>query len=265
MIKLIIADDEPIIRNGMKDIIDWNALGYSLIGLAKDGMQALEFLEQEDIDVIITDIRMPFLDGLGLVKVIKRLYPEIYCILLSSYAEFEYAQQAIELDVFSYMIKPVDVNELEIILSDIKEDYNKRDQKQKYISKLELYIQQLEDFKDTNSLSSQSSEDELLDLGESYILKNYTKQDFSLTNVARYVGFEPSYFSRLFKKKYKIGFQDYIISLRIEKSKLLLGTGFHTATVVCELVGYENYSHFSSLFKKKVGVSPSSYIKLLNK
>ena len=121
-----------------------------------------------------------------------------------------------------------------------------------------------EGFQNVNTLSPLSSEDELLNLGEAYILEHYTEQGFSLSDVASHVGFESTYFSRLFKKKYKIGFQDYLISLRIEKGKLLLGSGFYTATTVCEMVGYENYSHFSSLFKKKVGVSPSKYINSLN-
>lgn len=131
------------------------------------------------------------------------------------------------------------------------------------ISKLELYIRQLEDFQNKNLFSHQKNDTDLLDLGEAYILKHYCEKEFSLTAVAQHVGFETSYFSRLFKQKYKIGFQDYIISLRIEKAKRLLGVGAYTVSAVCEMVGYENYSHFSSLFKKKVGISPGKYIETL--
>lgn len=263
MINTIIADDEPIIRNGMKDIVDWESLGFCLAGTAKDGMDALKYIEQEEIHVVITDIRMPFLDGLELIEIVKKLHPDIYCILLTSYAEFEYAKQAIDLGAYSYIIKPIDVDEFQKTLSNIKEDFEKRSRRNQYISKLELYIRQLEDFQNKNLFSHQKNDTDLLDLGEAYILKHYCEKEFSLTAVAQHVGFETSYFSRLFKQKYKIGFQDYIISLRIEKAKRLLGVGAYTVSAVCEMVGYENYSHFSSLFKKKVGISPGKYIETL--
>lgn len=260
MINVIIADDEPIIRNGMKEIVDWKSLDYNLIGVARDGMEALEHIEQEEIHVLITDIRMPFLDGLELIKIVKKLHPDIYCVLLTSYAEFNYAKQAIELGAYSYIIKPVDVIEFQNTLCNIREDFNKLSNRNKYISKLEVYIQQFEDFQNKSLFSTQNSDETLLDLGEAYILKHYCEKDFSLSAVARHIGFEPTYFSKIFKQKYKIGFLDYIISLRIEKAKRLLGTGLYSASAVCEMIGYENYSHFSSLFKKKVGISPSKYM-----
>lgn len=263
MINTIIADDEPLIRNGMKEIVDWNSMGYHLIGVAKDGIDALEFIEQEDVHVLITDIRMPFLDGLELIKIVKKLHPDIYCVLLTSYAEFQYAKQAIDLGAYSYVIKPVDINEFQSILLNIKEDFEKLNNRNKYISNLELYIQQLEHSQNESLFSTQSSDAGLLDLGEAYILKHYCEKDFSLSAVAQHIGFEPTYFSKLFKQKYKIGFLNYIISLRIEKAKRLLGTGLYTASSVCEMIGYENYSHFSSLFKKKVGISPSKYVETL--
>lgn len=263
MINTIIADDEPIIRNGMKDIVDWHSLGFRLTGTAKDGMDALKYIEQEEIHVVITDIRMPFLDGLELIKIVKKLHPDIYCILLTSYAEFEYAKQAINLGAYSYIIKPIDVDEFQKTLSNIKEDFEKCSRRKQYISKLELYIRQLEDFQNQNLFSHQKSDADLMDLGEAYILKHYCEKEFSLTAVSQHVGFDTSYFSRLFKQKYKIGFQDYIISLRIEKAKRLLGMGTYTVSAVCEMVGYENYSHFSSLFKKKVGISPGRYVETL--
>lgn len=265
MINVIIADDEPIIRNGMKEIVDWNSLGYHLAGVAINGMDALEYIEQEEVHVLITDIRMPFLDGLELIRIVKKLHPDIYCVLLTSYAEFEYARQAIELGAFSYIIKPIDIAEFQKILTNIKEDYQKRDRRNQYVSKLELYIKQLEDFNHNSLFPAQAGDENVMDLGEAYILKHYCEKDFSLSSVAQHIGFETTYFSKLFKQKYKIGFLDYIISLRIEKAKRLLSTGLYTASAVCEMIGYENYPYFSSLFKKKAGISPSKYYENLKK
>ena len=198
----------------------------------------------------ISSIRMPFLDGLELILIVKKLHPDIYCVLLTSYAEFEYARQAIELGAFSYIIKPIDIAEFQKILTNIKEDYQKRDSRNQYVSKLELYIKQLEDFNHNSPFPAQARDENVMDLGEAYILKHYCEKDFSLSSVAQHIGFETTYFSKLFKQKYKIGFLDYIISLRIEKAKRLLSTGLYTASAVCEMIGYENYPYFSSLLKK---------------
>lgn len=261
MINVILADDEPIIRNGMIHIVDWEALGYHLAEVAKDGMEALDYIERSNIQVLVSDIRMPFLDGLELIKIVKELHPDIYCILLTSYADFNYAKTAIELGIYSYLLKPVNVNELTHTLGSLKEELERIDMHKKYISNLESYIRQLETehggqeihFPDTVSSG----------LGEKFILRHYCDKDFSLSKVAQSVGFETTYYSKLFKQRYKIGFSDYIISLRIEKAKRLFATTLYTSAAVCDMIGYENYSYFSTLFKKKVGISPSKYLESL--
>lgn len=262
MINVILADDEPIIRNGMIHIIDWESLGYHLAEAAKDGMEALDYIEQSNIQVLVSDIRMPFLDGLELIKIVKELHPEIYCILLTSYADFNYAKKAIELGIYSYLLKPVNVDELTHTLGNLKEEIEKIDMHKKYVSNLESYIRQLDadHHRETVQLSGTAS----ADLGEKFILRHYCDKDFSLTKAAQSVGFEATYYSKLFKQRYKIGFSDYIISLRIEKAKRLFATTLYTSSAVCDLIGYENYSYFSTLFKKKVGISPSKYLESLD-
>ena len=100
MINILIVDDEPFIRQGLKILINWNFYGYNIIGEASNGNEAIKFVEKNKVDLIISDIKMPEMDGLGLAKNIYEKYNrKIKCIMLSGYYEFEYAKKAIKYGV----------------------------------------------------------------------------------------------------------------------------------------------------------------------
>ncbi|WP_223156812.1 response regulator transcription factor [Thermosediminibacter oceani] len=112
MLKLIIADDEPIVREGLKESVNWDELGLRVVGCARDGREALEIFTSCGCDVILTDIRMPFMSGLELTGRVKEIDPSVIVVLLSAYDEFRYAQEAIRLGAFDYILKPIDLDEL---------------------------------------------------------------------------------------------------------------------------------------------------------
>lgn len=112
MIRLLIVDDEQIIRESMSEIIDYASLGYELIGTAKNGMEAYDIICDEYPDVVITDIRMPILNGLELIEKAQKTDRHIAFILLSGYGEFEYAQKAMRYGVRHYLLKPTRKQEL---------------------------------------------------------------------------------------------------------------------------------------------------------
>jgi two-component system, response regulator YesN len=112
-LKVIIADDEPIVLEGLRWLIDWNSLGFELVGEAYDGEDALKLMEDCRPDLVITDIRMPVIDGLSLIGLASERYPLTQFIILSGYADFEYARQAIRHGVSYYLTKPLDDRELE--------------------------------------------------------------------------------------------------------------------------------------------------------
>ncbi len=114
--RVILVDDEEEIRRGIARRIDWKKLGFELIGDAENGQEALEKIEQLEPDVVMTDIRMPFMDGLTLCARIRQKYPSMKLLLFSGYDDFEYAKQAIKLNVSEYILKPVKMEELSGIL-----------------------------------------------------------------------------------------------------------------------------------------------------
>lgn len=118
--RIILVDDEEEVRKSIIRKIDWTAVGFAVVGDAENGEDALEKIENLEPDVVLTDIRMPYMDGLTLAERIRQKYPSMKIVIFSGYDDFEYAKQAIKLNVTEYILKPVNVEELTTILKRIK-------------------------------------------------------------------------------------------------------------------------------------------------
>ncbi|MCM3785220.1 response regulator [Neobacillus mesonae] len=118
--QVLIADDEPIIREGISESIHWSTLGMEVMGLAEDGAEALELTEQKAADIVLVDMNMPIMDGITFIQTLRERNQDCKCIIITGYDEFSYAQQAIRLGVEEYILKPVDPAELETVLRRIK-------------------------------------------------------------------------------------------------------------------------------------------------
>ncbi|MFY0758775.1 response regulator transcription factor [Metabacillus dongyingensis] len=144
-IKILIVDDEPIICQGLRLTIPWETYGIEVVGEAFDGKQALEYLFQHPIDIVLTDVRMPEMDGIQLAKAIYEQAPQTRVIVISGYEEFEYAREAFRWGVKDYLLKPVDIDELLKILQKLKVDIaleHESDQKQHH-DQIQQYFTQL--------------------------------------------------------------------------------------------------------------------------
>ena len=112
MIKVFLCEDEFVVREGIKKNIDWAGNGYEFIGEASDGELALPLIRKLEPDIVITDIKMPFMDGLELSRIIRKELPSIEIVILSGYEEFDYAKQAISIGVAQYLTKPISGDDL---------------------------------------------------------------------------------------------------------------------------------------------------------
>src|SRR5512136_1879210 len=117
--RLVFVEDEIVTREGVRDNVDWRGNGFEFCGEATDGEMALQLLEINRPDVLITDIKMPFMDGLQLSKIVRERMPWVEVVILSGHDEFEYAQKAIKLGVTEYLLKPVTVQDLHGVLQKI--------------------------------------------------------------------------------------------------------------------------------------------------
>lgn len=132
MYRFLIIDDEPVVREGISNTIDWPSHGFELVGACRDGREGLEALEALRPDVVLTDICMPFVDGLELASAIAEQYPTTRTILLTGYDEFEYAQEAIKLKVRDFLLKPITPAELRDVLDSVRAELDaERDNREK--------------------------------------------------------------------------------------------------------------------------------------
>ena len=123
MLKIFLAEDEVIVRETIKRMIPWENLGFELVGEAADGEMALPLLIRQQPDLLITDIKMPFMDGLTLARLAKKEVPGLKVVILSGYDDFNYAKQAINIGVEDYLLKPITKNALIERLTEIRSRY----------------------------------------------------------------------------------------------------------------------------------------------
>ena len=129
MYKVMLVDDEKLIIEGLKNIIDWNEIGLEVVDMALNGKEALDKFTENKVDIIITDINMPRMTGLKLIKNIRDINLETKFIILTGYDEFSYAKEAIKYGVENYILKPINEEELKETLIHIVKDLEKKDKK----------------------------------------------------------------------------------------------------------------------------------------
>ena len=144
MLKIFLAEDEVVVRETIKRMIPWEELGFELVGEAADGEMALPLLIRQKPDLLITDIKMPFMDGLTLAQLAKKEIPELKVVILSGYDDFNYAKQAIGIGVEDYLLKPITKNALIERLSEIRSRYEHEKTQKEYYEKFHREMQAYE-------------------------------------------------------------------------------------------------------------------------
>lgn len=174
MYKLILVDDEQEVREGILKKVEWEKYGFDIVGQAENGREALEIAERTDPDVVITDIKMPFMDGIRLSEELSRRFPTTKVIILTGFDEFEYAQKAVKLNVVEYVLKPVSANELVEILSRVKLLIDEEKARKEDINTLkEYYIKSLPILREkfmTTLITNKLHRSEIMEKAQSYNL-----------------------------------------------------------------------------------------------
>lgn len=246
MYTILLAEDEVKIREGLKTILEDIIGGFQVVGEAANGKEAQRFLETQVPDVLITDIRMPEMQGLDLIHRIREVYPEIFIIIISGYSDFTYARSAIKYGVSDYLLKPVDRVELTLAMEKIKRELDLR----KHQIKHGMTVNKETDNKETEKFIIRKVKE---------IVIRRLEQDISLQYVAEQVHMNHRYLSVLFKSETGQNFSDYVTELRIEKAKVLLKDTHLNIENVAECCGYLNAKYFMSVFKQSTGKTPTSF------
>lgn len=148
MIKVFLVEDEPIIRKGIRDNIDWAANGFQFVGEGGDGEYAYPLILETDPDILVTDVKMPFMDGLELSRLVKKAIPDIKIVILSGYNEFDYAKEAIKMGISDYILKPVTsaalVEALRRVADTIREEREREKLLERYFASYKKYTEFLD-------------------------------------------------------------------------------------------------------------------------
>ena len=135
--KVILVDDEEEVIDVMEAKIRWSELGFEVVGSATNGVKALELVEKLQPDVVLTDIKMPYMDGLELARRVRADYPNIYIMLCTGFDEFEYAKEAVHLEIKEYMLKPINAVELSECLTRLKDTLDKEREEKLNVRRLQ--------------------------------------------------------------------------------------------------------------------------------
>lgn len=248
MYQLLVVDDEYEIRNGLCKYFPWEETGFRVAGQVGSGQEALAFLANHPVDLVLCDIIMPVMSGLELAEKLRISYPSVRVCFLTAHKDFAFAQRAVSLNAIQYILKSASSAELLNIFRGIQQE----------LDKTALTAAPVQSAAVPATLGSAPSRDEQLirEIRE-YVQTHFDTADLNTTAAAIYMS--PNYVSRLFKQKTGQNFSDYLLSVRMEKALEFLSNPHNHIYEISEMLGYQYVKNFSRTFRSYYGISPREY------
>lgn len=242
MLKVLVVDDETMVRKGIVMGVDWAAMGCTVAGEAANGQEGLEVYARCHPDLVISDIRMPKMDGLEMVRTLRERGERCNVIFLTAYGEFEYARSALQLGAVDYLLKPFRNQELAAVIERLQKGESSASGQK------------------TDPLPfDRKGKSKYVQQAMAYIGEHYQDADISITTIAGSLNVSEGHLSHIFKKEMGCTVISYLTQFRIHQAMEQLKDCRCKIYEVAERVGYRDVSYFSSIFKKSTGMSPSEY------
>lgn len=243
MLRMIIVDDERTIRDALRIFLDWSSLGIEIIGDYKNGAEAFDAMMDDYPDIVLTDIKMPGLSGLELIARAHQAGMETLFVILSGYAEFEFAKTAMQYGVRHYLLKPVSEEALRSVMTDVRD------------TALRAIATQ------ARPTRTSAAGVDIVKAIKTYVRENLADPSLSLKQISETALFmNADYVSKLFARKTGEKFSAYVTRKRIEVAKALLLSGNYRINQIAEQTGFGNdLQYFCRIFKKATGMTPSEY------
>ncbi|HKM08183.1 MAG TPA: response regulator [Sphaerochaeta sp.] len=241
MYSLVIIDDETELLEGLSQYFPWEKIGFTVAQAFSDGRSALAFCKTHSVDVVLTDIRMPFISGLDLIQELQTAqYVPLFCIM-SAYESFDYAKKAIAYGVQDYLLKPSSFEDIE---------------------KTFLKIRTILDCNANFPPNDGNTEHYAAPIIKTLSIIRKRIRSSSLQSIAEELGINSSYLSRLFKEEIGQNFQEYLVQTKMEQAeRMLMGNIGYTNKEIAEALGYQDTQNFCRTFKNYFGTSPQQYRK----
>lgn len=250
MLKLVIAEDEEIIRRGLVCTFDWEKLGVVVVGDAEDGVEALELIHEKKADVILTDIRMPRLSGIDLAKRLQGEHRTVHVVFLTSYADFDYAQQAVRLGAADYLLKPVEEEALVPVFARLQTCAAAAGGDRMALpGQLDAWTA----YRDC------AKRNPYVRVALGTIEARYASRP-SIETIAADEGVSSSYLSRKIKEVTGKTFGELLTAYRLQKSIELLSEGRLRVYEIAERAGFGDYKNFAQVFKRIMHTTPKAFM-----
>ena len=237
--KLVIADDESWILEGLRDCMDWKSLGFEIVGAFEDSEAALQFCISHEVDAVLSDINMPQMTGLDFIKKLRESGKDhIQVVFITGYALFEYAKTAISIGASDYLLKPLNPDDIKKAFEKVRMTLDRIGNHQEEIRRMEKLA---EEFEGTHA--------GLCKEVVQYLAENYA-QDISMPQLASCFQISQNYLGKVFQQTSGMNIRACLNEIRIEKAENLLKTGRYRMYEVAEMVGFSNYDYFRKIYKQ---------------
>lgn len=249
MYRILLVEDDEALRFVYSKMKAWTEAGFKIACEASNGKDALNILANQSFDLIVTDIRMPFVDGIELLRKIKERGINTCVIFISSYDEFEYARQGLILGAFDYILKPVKEKQLTEVLGRVRQhiesNLNGRELPAHIMAAVSYTGVDLKE----NRLLRQVCE----------YLAERSGNIITMEDTAEHLKLSKDYFGKVFRQQTGITFNYFCSLVKVEYAKELIDTGNYKTYQISEMLGYSSTDYFTKVFKDITGETPSKY------
>ena len=247
MYRVVLVDDERIILDGLTRAVRWEELDCRVVGVAGNGEEGLRLIRELNPDILMTDIRMPNMDGLSMIAALRSEFPRLQIAVLTAFRDFEYARKALNLGVCRYLLKPSRMDEL----------YEAIRLMTQRLDALPPLPEGVEPDEDPAAAGSDAGNYIVRQAME--YMQAHCAERLSLGDVAARVYVSPWHLSKLINRHAGQSFLDILGRMRIERAKGLLSDPSLRIHEIADAVGYGDVAHFSKSFKRFEGVTPGEY------
>ncbi|MBU5460362.1 response regulator transcription factor [Anaerostipes sp. MSJ-23] len=248
MYKVLIVEDDENMRFLYTKMKEWEECGFRIAATAENGKEALEKIEKQSFDMVLTDIRMPDMDGIALLKRIKEMEIPLVTVLVSSHDEFEYARQGILFGAFDFLVKPVRRQQLKEMLLRVKEVFQIDKERKGSVDFSDIVMEKL-----------------MFDKKDEFIRKVCTfcaeniEENVTMEQCAKEMGISKDYFGKLARAHFHVSFKEMMNQMKIEYAKKLMKEESLKAYEISQILGYASPDYFTKIFKQYTGKTPSQY------
>ncbi|MBQ9611874.1 MAG: helix-turn-helix domain-containing protein [Lachnospiraceae bacterium] len=252
--RALLVDDEPFAIQGILDSVRWKEWGIGEVLTANSASSAKVLLKKSPVDIMLCDIEMPQGSGIDLVEWMRNESIDTLCIFLTAHSDFSFAQKALQMQCFDYILKPASPEKIEEVLCRALSFIRTTRKNTEYQNYGELYIKNVIGRNEAKEEEKADAVDACVDY-----IREHISDPLSVEEMAEHVFISPDHLTRMFKKRFGQTVTDYIREQRMFLAREMLENTDLSVTMISAKVGYDNYSAFITSFRKYYGMPPREY------